>query len=81
MVAHAERFEPELLLVHGLPDVNVLPAATLRFSDRLTRAGKHHDLVLLPDQGHQLMGAPGEFALSAAARFFVRHLRDRRVAE
>lgn len=49
----------------------------MRLSDALVRAGKHHDLLLLQNQSHQLKGEHAEFALVEAARFFQRHLRPR----
>lgn len=75
IVQHAADFRPELLLIHGTRDSNVPLATTMRLSDALVRAGKHHDLLLLQNQCHQLRGEHAEFALVEAARFFQRHLR------
>ncbi|GAA3528366.1 hypothetical protein GCM10022222_09250 [Amycolatopsis ultiminotia] len=77
VVAHAGTFEPELLLIHGTHDVNVPLATTMRFSNALVQAGKHHELLLLQGQSHQLAGGPGEFALREAAQFFHTHLIDK----
>jgi dipeptidyl-peptidase-4 len=41
-----------LLLIHGLADDNVVPAHTLRLSDALLRAGRPHEVLLLPGITH-----------------------------
>jgi dipeptidyl-peptidase 4 len=41
-----------MLLIHGLADDNVFVANTLRLSAALFEAGKHHELVLIPNATH-----------------------------
>ena len=41
-----------VLLIHGLADDNVFVANTLRFSAALFEAGRHHELVLIPNATH-----------------------------
>jgi len=41
-----------LMLIHGLADDNVVPAHTLRLSAALLRAGKPHEVLLLPGVTH-----------------------------
>jgi dipeptidyl-peptidase 4 len=41
-----------MLLIHGLVDDNVFVANTLRLSAALFEAGKHHELVLIPEATH-----------------------------
>ena len=72
--AHAKRFEPEILIIAGTHDTNVVLAQAMRFSDALTQVGKHHDLVILQGKDHALNGVHGEYAMDRAARFFLQHL-------
>ena len=72
--AHAKRFEPELLIIAGTHDTNVVLGQAMRFSDALTLAGKHHDLVILQGKDHALNGVHGDYAMDRAARFFLQHL-------
>ncbi len=48
----AKDFQGHLLLFHGTLDDNVHPQNTLQFIDALQKAGKDHELVLLPGSGH-----------------------------
>ncbi|NUT35388.1 MAG: prolyl oligopeptidase family serine peptidase [Hamadaea sp.] len=57
LVAAAPSLTRPVQLVHGLADVNVHPAHTLLFSQALLAAGKPHEVVLLPDVGHQLFSS------------------------
>ena len=75
LVAHAKDFKPPLLLIHGTADTNVTINHTMRFTEALNAAGRHHELLLLPGHRHHLDLDTATFALEAAARFFVRHLR------
>jgi dipeptidyl-peptidase-4 len=52
LLADAANLSRPILLIHGLSDDNVLPAHTLQLSARLFEAGKHHELVLLPNASH-----------------------------
>ncbi|MDN5200085.1 DPP IV N-terminal domain-containing protein [Fulvivirgaceae bacterium BMA10] len=52
----AENLEGKLLLVHGDMDNNVNPAETIRLADALIKANKDFDLLILPNQTHNLGG-------------------------
>jgi dipeptidyl-peptidase-4 len=52
VVHDADKLERPLLLIHGLVDDNVYVAHTLRLSAALFEAGKHHELVLIPNATH-----------------------------
>lgn len=54
--AHAANLKGRLLLIHGLEDSGVNPAATLQFEQALIEAGKSFDMLLLPRGRHQLSG-------------------------
>jgi dipeptidyl-peptidase 4 len=41
------------MLIHGLADDNVVPAHTLRLSAALFRAGRPHEVILLPGVTHR----------------------------
>jgi dipeptidyl-peptidase-4 len=48
----AASLQRPVLLIHGLADDNVFVANTLRFSAALFEAGRHHELVLIPNATH-----------------------------
>ncbi len=48
----APKLERPMLLIHGLVDDNVYVANTLRLSTALFEAGRHHELVLIPNATH-----------------------------
>jgi dipeptidyl-peptidase 4 len=52
LMAGAAKLERPLLLIHGLVDDNVYVAHTLRLSAVLFEAGRHHELVLIPNATH-----------------------------
>ncbi len=51
-VSDAPNLERPMLLIHGLADDNVFVANTLRLSAALFEAGRHHELVLIPNATH-----------------------------
>ena len=51
-VADAPNLQRPMLLIHGLADDNVFVANTLRLSAALFEAGRHHELVLIPNATH-----------------------------
>jgi dipeptidyl-peptidase-4 len=51
-VREATDLEVPILLIHGLADDNVFVANSLRLSTALFEAGKHHELVLIPNATH-----------------------------
>jgi dipeptidyl-peptidase-4 len=48
----ASKLERPMLLIHGLADDNVYVTHSLRLSTALFEAGKHHELVLIPNATH-----------------------------
>ena len=51
-IGDAATLERPMLLIHGLADDNVFVANTLRLSAALFEAGRHHELVLIPNATH-----------------------------
>jgi dipeptidyl-peptidase-4 len=52
LLRDAPNLRRPLMLIHGLADDNVVPAHTLRLSDALLRAGRPHQVLLLPGVTH-----------------------------
>ncbi|MFZ1614897.1 MAG: prolyl oligopeptidase family serine peptidase, partial [Holophaga sp.] len=52
LMKSAKDLEGRMLLFHGTLDDNVHPQNTIQFVDALQKAGKDHELVLLPGSGH-----------------------------
>ena len=52
LMTAAKNLEGRLLIFHGTLDDNVHPQNTIQFVDALQKAGKDHELVLLPGCGH-----------------------------
>ena len=52
VMAHVDKIEGSLLLVHGLIDENVHFRHTARLINALIRAQKHYELLLFPDERH-----------------------------
>lgn len=71
----AGNLKGKLLLTIGTSDVNTPFAHTIKMVEALVRAGKPHDLVVLPEQNHVLTGAGLEYWRDAVRRYFVEHLK------
>lgn len=71
-VDNAWRLQGHLMLVVGDMDKNVDPSTTLQVVDRLIRAGKDVDLLVVPGGDH---GAGGEYGRRRLLDFFVRWMR------
>jgi dipeptidyl-peptidase-4 len=52
IVSDAPKLERPMLLIHGIADDNVFVAHTLLLSAALFEAGRHHELVLIPNSTH-----------------------------
>jgi hypothetical protein len=52
VMAHVDKIEGSLLLVHGLIDENVHFRHTARLINALIRSQKHYELLLFPDERH-----------------------------
>jgi len=70
-VDNAWRLQGKLLLVVGEMDKNVDPASTFQVVDRLEKANKTFDLLLVPGAGH---GARGPYTQRKLEDFFVHNL-------
>jgi dipeptidyl aminopeptidase/acylaminoacyl peptidase len=67
----ADRLKGRLLLMTGEVDENVPVASTIRMADALQKAGKRFDLMILPNQGHGLIG---DYYLNTIRYYFLEHL-------
>jgi dipeptidyl aminopeptidase/acylaminoacyl peptidase len=70
-VTQAHKLQGKLLLIVGELDTNVDPASTMQVVDRLVKADKDFDLLVVPGAGHGMGGAYGNRRMQD---FFVRHL-------
>jgi dipeptidyl aminopeptidase/acylaminoacyl peptidase len=71
-VDNAWRLEGKLMLIVGEMDKNVDPASTYQVVDRLIKANKQFDLLVVPGGGH---GAGGRYGQLKLTDFFVRNLK------
>lgn len=71
-VEDAARLRGNLLLIVGEQDTNVDPSSTLQVVDRLVRAGKPFEFLLIPGVGHGAGETP--YGTSRRLDFFLRHL-------
>ncbi|GAA3769365.1 prolyl oligopeptidase family serine peptidase [Streptomyces coacervatus] len=79
LIREAPNLARPLLLIHGLADLKVPPANTVRLSDALHAACRPHEVLLLPGIGHQPMGtAISEELMDRQMGFLWRHLGPRR---
>jgi len=70
-VDNAWRLQGKLMLVVGEMDKNVDPASTYQVVDKLIKADKQFDLLVVPGGGH---GAGGRYGQLKLMDFFVRNL-------
>ncbi|WP_377110415.1 DPP IV N-terminal domain-containing protein [Pseudoalteromonas sp. R86517] len=70
---NVERLKGKLLLAHGELDSNVHPSATLRLVDKLIKAKKDFDLLIIPKMGHVLDANP--YFVEKRWQFFIEHLQ------
>jgi dipeptidyl-peptidase-4 len=76
LLADAPKLERPMLLIHGIADDNVFVAHTLRLSAALFEAGRHHELVLIPNSTHfSRSEAVTENVLRTELDFLQRSLR------
>lgn len=76
-VDNAWRLKGDLLLIVGELDMNVDPASSMQVADRLVKAGKDFDLLVVPggDHGVGRTEEPMDYVLRRQYDFFVRTLR------
>ncbi|WDM66177.1 MULTISPECIES: S9 family peptidase [Xanthomonas] len=72
-VENAARLQGHLLLITGDMDMNVDPASTFQVADRLIKAGKDFDLLVVPGGDH---GAGGDYGRRRLLDFFVRWMQQ-----
>ena len=70
-IENAEKLQGKLLLIVGELDDNVDPSSTYQLTNALIKAGKDHELILVPGMGHS---SGGEYGEKKRRDFFVRHL-------
>ena len=70
-IDQANRLQGKLLLIVGEMDTNVPPESTMRFADKLIKANKDFELLVIPNAGHGMGGAYGQRKMH---EFFVRNL-------
>ncbi|MES2457388.1 MAG: DPP IV N-terminal domain-containing protein [Bacteroidota bacterium] len=70
-VDNASKLQGKLLLILGELDDNVDPSSTLQVVNKLIKANKNFDFLMVPGMGHSLGGDYGEHK---RRDFFVKHL-------
>jgi dipeptidyl aminopeptidase/acylaminoacyl peptidase len=73
----AANLKGKLLLVAGASDINATFSAAMKMTDALIRAGKQHDLIVVPEQDHSFRSggdASKDYMLDAIRRYFTEHL-------
>ena len=71
----AGKLKGKLLLIHGTGDDDVPFSTTIKMVEALIRAGKPHDLIVLPEQHHQFTGISRTYVREAIRRYFQEHLK------
>lgn len=72
-VTHAHRLQGKLLLTVGEKDTNVDPASTMQVVDRLIKANKDFDMLVVPGGGHGIAESP--YGRRRRLEFLVKHLQ------
>ncbi len=75
-VDNAWRLQGKLMLITGLMDHNVDPASTFQVADRLIKAHKIFDLVVVPEADHGTRGPWARYTNRNLFDYFVRNLLD-----
>lgn len=73
LINFADQLQGNLLLMHGTGDDNVKYAYTLQFADALIKAGKDFDMMLYPNEHHDISGAQ-QHVFQQITRYFRLHL-------
>jgi dipeptidyl-peptidase-4 len=75
VMAHVDKMDGKLLIVHGLIDENVHFRHTARLINALIHARKSYDLLLFPDERHVPRKLADRIYMEAHIRdFFMEHL-------
>ncbi|HEX8307665.1 MAG TPA: S9 family peptidase [Allosphingosinicella sp.] len=73
-LAHAGEIRIPLLLAHGKDDKRVPPSQSAKLHEALQRAGRAHEYVLYPEEGHGFAKAENAVDfLNRVERFLARH--------
>ena len=74
--AQAGNLKGKLLLIHGTHDVNAPISTTFRMVDALVKAGKLHDLAIIPRMDHSTR-APAfrKYYWDLVTNYFIEHLK------
>jgi len=75
-VDNAWRLKGKLMLVVGLMDHNVDPSSTFQVADRLIKANKTFDLLVVPEADHGTRGPWSRYTDRNLFDYFVRNLLD-----
>jgi dipeptidyl aminopeptidase/acylaminoacyl peptidase len=75
-VDNAWRLQGKLMLVVGLMDHNVDPSSTFQVVDRLLKANKTFDLLVVPEADHGTRGPWSRYTDRNLFDYFVRNLLD-----
>jgi dipeptidyl aminopeptidase/acylaminoacyl peptidase len=76
--AKAGNLRGKLLLIHGTHDVNAPLSTTLRMVDALVKAGKLHDLAIIPKADHRIIWdrtVVGKYYWDLVIGYFLEHLK------
>lgn len=73
LINFADQLQGNLLLIHGTGDDNVKFAFTLQFADALIKAGKDFDMMIYPNEHHDIRGAQ-QHVFRQITRYFDLHL-------
>jgi dipeptidyl aminopeptidase/acylaminoacyl peptidase len=68
------RLEGDLLIIHGTDDLVVPMVHALHLVEALVAAGRPHDLLILPGEGHVPGPASASYTRDAVWRYFLEHL-------
>jgi dipeptidyl aminopeptidase/acylaminoacyl peptidase len=72
----AGKIRGKFMQVGGTTDF-ILFREVIKMCDALVKAGVHHDVMLLPNQGHGYTGLSKDFYLEGMVRYFAEHLQGR----
>lgn len=77
-LAHVDRNDPPILILHGTADKTVAVADSEAFADALRKAGVEHELVIVPDAPHSFHLEPKQRDLRPLVLgFFEKHLKPK----
>ena len=70
----ADKIEGRLLMVGNTSDHSTF-RDVIRMAESLVRAGKQHDVMLLPNQSHGTIGRSAEFKVEGTVKYFEQYLK------